>query len=241
MHTNVNWNIIDHYLCLEPEVGEELLPLYPEFLGAEEKAQFERHVEACEYCQECWKLWQAKGLALRIEALLKRAQALLAEGQYDRALERYNKAVEIEPSVLETPEGQEFFRAGAWLPLTAARSKEEDIMRYLAPSYAPETYEIAAAKSLSPFPVSVEYADGKVKGEITAAGRVVFFELLEASEEFETGIMLVGKILQPVVMLKAWEITRGEKHKLGTITSLFGSTEFPDVVRTLRTFRVFPG
>lgn len=241
MDTNVNWHIIDHYLCLEPEFGEELLPLYPEFLGAEEKAQFELHVEACEYCQECWKLWQAKGLALRIEALLKRAQALLAEGHYDRALERYNKAVDIEPRVLETPEGQEFFRAEVWLPLTTARSKEVDILPYLTPSYAPETYEIAAAKSLSPFPLTVEYADGKIKGEITAAGRVVFFELMEASEEFEAGVMLVGKILQPMVMLKAWEIVRGKKQRLGTIADLFGSSEFPDVINTLRTFKVFPG
>ena len=60
-------------------------------------------------------------------------------------------------------------------------------------------------------------------------------------KEFEGGVMLVGKILQPVVMLKAWKITPGEKHKLGTIASLFGSAEFPDVVKTLRTFRVFPG
>jgi hypothetical protein len=64
---------------------------------------------------------------------------------------------------------------------------------------------------------------------------------MEASEEFEAGVMLVGKILQPVVMLKAWEIMQGKKQRLGTIADLFGSSEFPDVIKTLRTFKVFPG
>jgi len=241
METKIDLDILDHFLCLEPEVGEELLPLYPEFLSAEEKEQFELHLEGCESCQEHWKLWRATGLALRIEALLKRANTLLEEQHYEKAIAAYNNAMELEPNVLDSTAGQAFFHIGTWLPLTAARSKEEDIMPYLVPGYAPETYEIAAAKSLSPFPLIVEYADGKVKGEITSAGRLIFFELTEASEEFEVGVMLVGKILKPVVMLKAWEIVRGKKQRLGTVADLFGSAEFPNVVKTLRTFRVFPG
>jgi hypothetical protein len=75
-----------------------------------------------------------------------------------------------------------------------------------------------------------------VKGKVTSAGRLVFFELTETRAEFETGVTLVGKILQPIVMLKTWEITRGKKQRLGTIADLFGSAEFPDLVKTLRTF-----
>lgn len=239
--TIVNTYITNTFLCLEPEVGKKLLPRYPEFLSDEEKARFELHLEECEYCQERLKLWRATGLAARAESFLEHARALLEERHYKEAIAEYNRALELDPHLLTTEAGQAFFQIGTWLPLTAARSKDEDIWAYLAPSYAPEIQELAAAKPLPPFPIVVEYADGKVKGTITALGRLVFFELLETSEEFETGVTLVGRILQPVIMLKAWEITRGEKQKLGTIASLFGSAEFPDVVNALRTFRVFPG
>jgi hypothetical protein len=99
---------------------------------------------------------------------------------------------------------------------------------------------MAAAKIPEPLPLAVEFADGKVKGEFSSAGQLVFFELTETREEFEASVMLVGRILQPVVLLKAWEITQGPKHRLGTIEALFGAGEASDVLNAISLFKVFP-
>lgn len=239
METTVNLDRIKHFVCLEPEVGEHLLPLYPDFLSEQEKKQFELHREGCEYCQERWKLWQVTGLSLRIRAILKHAAALLKEHRHEDALREYNRAIALDPYVLDTPEGETFFQEEVGLPLTAAKIKEKNIMPYVAPSYAPETYELAAAESFDLFPVSVEYAEGKVRGKFTVAGRLVFFELLEAEEEFKQGVTLIGKVVQESsVSLKLWHITPGKKHRLETLANLFGAARFPDVIQALRTFKV---
>ena len=88
MKTRINLDRIEEFVCLEPEVGEQLLPLYPEFLSEEEKKQFELHREGCENCQERWKLWQVTGLALRIEAILQQAKTLLENHQYEEAIRK---------------------------------------------------------------------------------------------------------------------------------------------------------
>lgn len=241
MKTRINLDHIEEFVCLEPEVGEQLLPLYPDFLSEEEKKQFELHRDGCENCQERWKLWQVTGLALRIEAILKQAKTLLENHQYEEAIRKYNQAIALDPNVLNTPEGQEFFHVEAWLPLTAARSKEEDLMPYVAPSYAPENYQLAAAESIIPFPLSVEYAEGKVRGRFTTAGNQVFFELLETSQEFKNGVKLVGKITQgPEISFKIWKITPGKRYRLETVTHLFGAAEFAEIIQALRSFEVFP-
>lgn len=240
MDIQIDLNTIEDFLCVEPEVGEKLLPFYPEFLSTEEKEQFELHLQGCEYCQKWWKLWETIGLPVRIDALLKQAKVLLEEHQYDEAVETCNDAIELDPEVLDSEVGQDFFCSGAWLQLTAANIKGKDIMPYIFPSYAPGTYELAAATQDIPFPIMVNYADGKVKGKISAGGTSIFFELLEAREDFANGIHLFGRILQPSVALKVWQIRPGKKHRLGTIASLFGSKDLQDISDTLRTFRVFP-
>lgn len=241
MKTRINLDRIEEFVCLEPEVGEQLLPLYPDFLSEEKKKQFELHREGCENCQERWKLWQVTGLSLRIMAFLRQAKVFLENQQYEEAIRKYNHAMELAPNVLSTLEGQELFHTDAWLPLTAARTKEKDIMSYIAPSYAPGMYELAAAtESFALFPISVEYADGKVQGQFTTAGSQVFFELLEVDQEFKNGVQLVGKIRQGSHRsVKIWKITPGKRHRLGMITQLFGTAEFSEIIQTLRAFNVF--
>lgn len=238
MPTTINTFILDHYCCLEPEVGEHLLFLYPEFLSVSEKQVFERHLRGCESCQERCKLWKAVALETRTKAMLARVQALIADRQYAEAIELYNNALELQPDLIDAPEREACFELA--LPPTAARTGEMEITPYLAQEYAPERYEMAAAKTGKAFPLTVEYADGKVKGKIVTAGRLVFFELLEVSEEFAAGIMLVGKVLNPVTMLKTWEILSGKKQRLGAVEDLFESVEMPDVINTVKRFRVFP-
>lgn len=241
MKTKINLHIIENFQCLEPEIGKTLLPFYPEFLETDQRTRFELHLEICEHCQERWKLWQATGFSLRIETLLEWAQALLEERQYEEAITAYNRVIALAPDVIETTAGQKIFRSEAWLTLTAAWNKEQDLLSYLTPNDSPGAYEMAAATSaFSSFPLMVEYDRGRIKGKITAIGRLIFFELLETGKGLESGIRLVGKILQPAVALCIWEISSREKKRLGTIESLFGSTDFPDVIRTLKTFRVFP-
>jgi hypothetical protein len=147
----------------------------------------------------------------------------------------------LDPNVLTSPEGQEFFHTKAWLPLTAAQIKEKDIMPYIAPSYAPEVYEMAAAESLTSFPISVEYAEGKVRGQFTTAGSQVFFELLDTGQEFKNGLKLVGKISRGSdISFKIWTIRPGKRHRLETVTTLFGVAEFPEIIQALRSFKIFP-
>jgi hypothetical protein len=177
---------------------------------------------------------------MHIQALLKQAKGLLEDHRYAEAIEIYNNAVALDPNVLSTSQSRTFFGTDAWSGLTAAHTAEQDLLPYIAPEYAPERIEMVAATAPAPFPLAVEFADGKVKGKLTSAGQAIFFELLESGPEFETGVMLVGKLLRPVTLLKTWEIVRGKKHRLGTIPDLFGSTDFPDIIDTLRTFRVFP-
>ncbi len=241
MKTKIDLHILEQYECLEPEAGEELLPLYPEFLTEEETVWFEEHLGGCELCREAVKLWQVTGLPMRVSALAKRAKTCLEDRHYEDAIRIYNHALQLEPNIATTESGQDFFQSGAWLSLTAAGIDEQDLMPYVAPSYAPEAYQLAAAAPSDPFPLEVEFADGRVKGTLTSAGRSVFFELLESREEFETGVTLVGKILQPVLLLKAWEIVGEKKCKLGTILELFGSAEFSEIVKTLGSFKVLPG
>lgn len=240
MQTQIDKIILEHYCCLEPEVGEDKLFLYPEFLSTHEKQRFEQHLQGCESCQERRKLWLSIGLRARIQSLLERAKALVIAGQYLEAIDLYNKILELQPNLLDMPEGVLCFEAGAWLSLTAARSKDTELTPYIAPDHAPEYYEMAAATTTKAFPLAVEYASGKVKGKISTAGRLVFFELVDASEEFAAGIMLVGKVLNPVTMLKSWEIVGDKKQRLGSVSDLFKSIDLPDIINTLKTFRVFP-
>ena len=240
MHTTIDTIILEHYCCLEPDVGENVLFLYPEFLSAHEKQMFERHLQGCESCRERRKLWLAIGLGARIKALLQYVASLITARQYLEAIDMYNNVLELQPDLLETPEGEACFEAGAWLSLTAARSTDTEITPYLAPGYTPERYEMAAAKTAKAFPLAIEYAEGKVTGKISTAGRLVFFEVVDVSEEFAAGIMLVGKVLNPVAMLKTWKIIRGKKQRLGAVGDLFESVELPDIINTLKMFRVFP-
>ncbi len=237
METRLDPDILEKFVCLEPDVGEELLPLYPESLSPEDRKLFELHRQGCEYCQERWKLWQVTGIPLRIQAILKRTQLLFAERHYEDAVAQCNNVIELKAQVLDTREGQELFHFEASPSLTAARIKNEDIMPYLDP----EIEVLAAAKKSVSLPVSLEYAEGKVKGKFSAAGRFVFFELLEHSSEFKSGVVLVGKILHPKTMFKTWTLFQEKKKlRLGTIADLFGSAEFPDIVSSLRTFSVYP-
>jgi tetratricopeptide (TPR) repeat protein len=240
MNTKIDLNILEEFVCLEPKIGERLLLLYPDFLSAEEKTRVELHLKGCELCQERLKLWRVTGLKLRIPAFIKQARELLQERHYDEAIRLYNIALELDPKMMATSEGQAFFDSEAWFALTTARTEDQDLTPYVAPSYAPERYQMAAAKIPEPLPLAVEFADGKVKGEFSSAGQLVFFELLETWEEFEAGVMLVGHILQPVVMLRAWEIPRGQKQRLGTIEALFGAGESSDVLNAISMFKVFP-
>jgi hypothetical protein len=125
--------------------------------------------------------------------------------------------------------------------MTVARSETKDLIPYIFPEYSPETYALSATTTRYPFPLAVEYAHGKVKGTLTTAGKLIFFTLEEAKEEFEKGVKLVGKILYPAVALQVWELVLGKPERLGTIESLFGSPDFMDIVRMLNTLRVFPG
>jgi len=165
---------------------------------------------------------------------------LLAERRLEEAIAAYNHAIEIDPMIIETDAGQQFFLAESWLALTTAQSKEQDILAYLAPTYIPVADEMAAAKSVSAFPVLLEYGHGVVKAKITAIGKLVYCELLGVSAAFETDIRLIGKVCSPAPVLTVWKIPKGQKPQIGTLDSLFGSASFPDVVKTLRTFRVLP-
>lgn len=240
MPTTIDTVILDQYCCLEPEVGEHLLFLYPEFLSSHEKQMFERHLQGCESCRERRKLWLATGLGARMTAMLQQITDLVTSRHYFEAIDLYNVTLEIQPTLLDSAEGEACFKAGAWLSPTAARSQDLDITPYLAPGYAPERYEMAAAKTGRAFPLAIEYADGKVKGKISTAGRLVFFEVVEVSEEFAAGVTLVGKVLKPVTMLKTWEIIIGKKQRLGVLSDLFESVELTDIINTLKRFRVFP-
>jgi hypothetical protein len=251
MEIRIDLDILEGFVCLEPDVGEALLPLYPDMLSADEKARFELHLEGCDLCREQMKLWRVTGQALRLEALVKRATDVLANHRYAEAIDLYNRVLRIEPNFADIAAGGEFFQAEVWHPLTAARHKERDLTPYLAPSYAPERYQLAAAATTDIFPLTVEFADGKVKGKITTAGQSVFFELIETQAEFDAGLTLVGRILQPVRLLKAWDIRAGapvdaaggaerKKHRLGTLSDLFQSVEFSEVLETLRSFNVLP-
>lgn len=237
---DINFFILEHALCLEPEVGEDLLPFYPEFLSPEKKAQFELHLEGCEFCQERWKLWQATGLALRVEAILNQAKDLLQHRQYAEAIARYNHALAIAPEIFETADALEFLQHDAWMPLNSARSKTRDISLFVVPNHEPGAQVLAAASVVSAFPITLEYDQGNVMLKISALGRFIFSELVHVSQEFEAGIQVVGKEASVKTALRTWTLLPGKKYKLGAIDVLFGSADFADIVRTLRTFRVFP-
>lgn len=232
---------LEEFVCLEPEVGAELLPLYPDFLSDDDITRFERHREGCERCQEHWNLWRVTGLALRVAAIMQRANGCLQERRYEEAIQEYNRAVALDPHVAATPEGQEFFQADTWLPLTAARMREKDLMPYVAPSYEPGRYQLAAADASTAFPIAVEYAEGKVQGKFHVAGRLVFFELVKAEQEYANGITLTGQVGQGTTpSLKIWNIVPGKRQRLDTLTNLFGEAHLPDIIQELRTFKVLP-
>jgi tetratricopeptide (TPR) repeat protein len=237
----MNLDRLEEFVCLEPEAGAELLPLYPEFLSGDDKVRFELHREGCEYCQEHWNLWRVTGLALRATAIMQRANEFLQERRYEEAIQEYNRAVALAPNVLATQAAQEFFQADTWLSLTAARMGKKDVMPYVAPSYEPGRYQLAAADSSATFPIDVEYAEGNVQGKFSVAGRLVFFELVKAEQEFTNGITLVGQVGQGArALLKIWNIVPGKRQRLDTLTNLFGEADFPDIIQELRSFKVVP-
>lgn len=239
MDMTLDLTILKYAECLEPEVGAELVPLYPLFLSAEEKQQFEQHLETCEYCQELRKFWRVTGVSLGIKHLLEQGATLLRQQHYTQAIACYNCALELEPGGLGRSASQVFFQTDAWCSITAATLNEQDLMPYIFPSYAPGEYKMAAATPEIPFPIIIEYADGQVKGKFFAAGTSVFFEVFEALGDFAENVILVGQISQPIRSLKVWEILPGKKYRLGTITSLFGAQDLQHVANTLRTFKVF--
>jgi hypothetical protein len=241
MNTTLDLDILKTYPCLEPEVGEELLLFYPDFLTAEEKQQFEIHLEGCEACQERLKLRHVIGHLAQIKMILKQARILMGARRYDDAIALYNRVLGREPDLLDTSTGQEFFHSNVLFPMTVARSETKDLMPYIFPEYSPETYALSATTTHNPFPLAVEYAHGKVKGTLTTAGKLLFFTVEEAKEEFEKGVKLVGRILHPTIALKVWDLIPGKPKRLGTIESLFGSPEFTDITKMLSTLRVFPG
>jgi tetratricopeptide (TPR) repeat protein len=241
MNTTVDLDILKTYPCLEPEVGEELLLFYPDFLTADEKQQFETHLEGCEACQESLKARHIMEHLAHIKMILKQARILMEARRYDGAIALYNRVLEREPDLLDTSTGQEFFHSNVLFPVTTARGETKDLIPYIFPEYSPETYTLSASTTHNPFPLAVEYAHGKVKGTLTTAGKLIFFTLEEAKEEFEKGVKLVGKILHPATMLRVWGLALGKPERLGTIESLFGSPDFMDIARMLNTLRVFPG
>lgn len=240
METRLNFDILEQFVCLEPEVGEELLPRYPEFLTPEECEQFELHLQGCELCQERVKLWQVSGVPLRVEAIAAQTRRLFGEKQYDAAVSLCNHAVVLNPSLLDTPEGREMVYGEPQFSLSAATVRDEDILPY----FQPDVEVLAAAKKKISLPVSLEYrglTGGKVTGRFSAAGRFVFFELLDYTTEFAHGVELIGKTLAPQTMIKRWTIHQEKKkRRLGTIAELFGNAELPDIVNSLQTFCVLP-
>jgi tetratricopeptide (TPR) repeat protein len=250
MQTTIKLDVLEHFECLEPKVGAELLLLYPEFLTPEECERFELHLQSCEHCQERWKLWRATGLAVRIEAILQRANALLDEHRYEDAVAEYNRAARLAPA-LEQGIGKSFWEHTAWTLPSAATSHGADILPFLSTAYAPDAYQMAASvQRLSPFPVDLKYEDeqGTVNGKITSRGRQVFVTI-EASGDYAAGMKLLARVFHapkesnadapPVPTFQWWEITPGQTQRLGTIETLFGSQE-PDVLKWLNTFRVIP-
>lgn len=225
--------------CLEPEVGAEFMPLYPLLLSPEEQQQFEQHLEVCQYCQELKKFWRVTGVSLGIEHLLEQGAALLQQQRYAQAIAYYNRALELEPGALDNLEHQVFSQTNVWFSVTAATCREKDLLPYIFPSHEPGEYQMAAATPEIPFPILVEYADGQIKGKLSTAGTLVFFEVFEARGGFAEGMMLVGQVLQPTRALQVWEIIPGRKYRLGTIASLFGAHDLQHVVNTLRMFKVF--
>lgn len=240
MDMTLDLTTLKHAECLEPEVGADFVPLYPVFLSAEEKQQFEQHLAICQYCQELKKLWQVTGVSLGIEHLLEQGTTLLQQQRYAQAIACYNRVLELEPDALDHLESQVLSQADHCFSATGATCREKALLPYIFPSYAPGEYKMAAATPEILFPIFLEYADGDVKGKLSVAGTSVFFEVLEARGDFANGLILIGQILQPTCSLKMWEMTPGKKHRLGAIASLFGVHDLQHVANTLRTFKVFP-
>lgn len=188
MPVEVDLDILTQYCCLEPECGEQLVFLYPEFLSDEQRSAFELHLEGCESCRERRKLWQATGLRVRLDALLKQAERFFAENRHEEAVELYLPILTLQADLRPGDEGIRTFQEGRGLPLTAARSKQRDILPYFRPRNAPDAYELAAAAPHSIFPLTVEYAEGNVKGKISTQALLVFFELQDVSEEFRMAL-----------------------------------------------------
>ncbi len=241
MKTIIDVHVLEQFECLEPEVGAQLLPLYPEFLSEEERQEFELHREGCESCQERLKLWQVTGGAVRGQQLVTRARDLLREKRYEEAIQSYNHALALQPELSTSLEGLAFFQAKTWASVTAATMQDESLMPYIEPSYEPDRYQLAAAPALSPFPLSVEYADGLVRATFSVAGRQVFFMILEAHEEFSKGVKLIGKVTRETsCSFELWNVRPGKKCRLGTLVDIFGHAELADIVEALRTFKVVP-
>lgn len=239
MNITIDPIILEHGECLEPEVGEELLLFYPGLLSDEERQQFERHRAACDYCREAYQFWRATGVTSGVKAALAKAKHYVHRHQPERALVLYNRAARFVPDLADTADGQAFWDASGWFQLSAATMKARDLMPFIFPSYAPTSYALAAATDEAAFPLFVEYAQGQVKGKISAAGNIIFFELFHLGPAFQAGVFLVGKNLDPPIPMYIWKITPGQKHRLGTIASLFGKFDMQHISNTLRTFRVF--
>jgi len=240
MNITIDTILLEYGECLEPEVGAEWLLFYPGLLSAAERQIFEQHLTACDYCREMRKFWHLTGIHVGVDTVLKQAEDDLRNRRYESAIARYNRIARFVPNIGESEAGQALWSLARWHRLTAAKTPTRNLLAMIFPSHALGSYAMAAAANETAFPIFVEYADGQVKGKISASGTFLFFELLELSEEFRRGVFLVGRYLDPPIPMYLWKITPGQKHRLGTILSVFGGAEVEKISNALRTFNVFP-
>lgn len=91
-----NNNLIPEHICVEPDVGENLILKYPNSLSEKDKKKFESHLKVCPKCQEECKLEkfaleQFKYHAPDIisERIFESVQHLLKKEQYGEVTDKF--------------------------------------------------------------------------------------------------------------------------------------------------------
>ena len=95
---------LDHYKCIEPEVGEKLIDRYPEKIPQRHRRDFETHILACDKCRERIKLvsWMKDGLRkhseseLAVEELSEQGIRLFISNQFEKAIEKFVDAIKLD-------------------------------------------------------------------------------------------------------------------------------------------------